>query len=64
MKKISYLLVMLTTMLAVSLSSCEKMGENDGVRGFWRLVSVKTGDVETDVTNDNIFWGLQNGIIS
>ena len=66
MKKITYLLVMLTTMLTVllSLSSCEKMGENDGVRGFWRLVSVKTGDVETDVTNDNIFWGLQNGIIS
>lgn len=66
MKKISFLLVMLTTILTVllSLSSCEKMGENDGVRGFWRLVSVKTGDIETDVTNDNIFWGLQNGIIS
>jgi len=54
-------------LLAISvllLASCEKMGENDQVSGFWQLVSVQNGSTTTDVTADQIFWGLQNGIIS
>ena len=56
--------IVLLALSTLLFTSCDKMGENDQVSGFWQLVSVQNGSTTTDVTEDKIFWGLQDGIIS
>lgn len=56
--------IVLLALSTLLFTSCDKMGENDQVSGFWQLVSVQNGSTTTDVTADKIYWGLQDGIIS